>query len=196
MTEKEKKRSSKLHNLLLGITTSHVLLLFGIVGLGSIGLYAYSIDGVYLAELFLFAISSTIFGALIGFLFGIPKMGKSRSDGRMRANTNLEEISDWLTKIIVGLGLAQLPEIRDSIIAIVESISADIPAFPKSIVLALLIYFVLYGFFFSYLNTRIYLGLIFAESDERVAAAQAAVKGATANLGDFVAHQDEELIKK
>jgi len=53
-------------------------------------------------------------GGLVGFLFGIPRSlagiktedDKSQS-GAYRANTNLEEISDWLTKILVGVGLVQ-----------------------------------------------------------------------------------------
>ena len=54
-------------------------------------------------------------GIAFGFLFGIPRAVKYRTkpsgpDGTVRDNlyddnTNLEEISDWLTKIIVGLTL-------------------------------------------------------------------------------------------
>ncbi|ADB32708.1 conserved hypothetical protein [Kribbella flavida DSM 17836] len=51
-------------------------------------------------------------GGVLGFLFGIPKTLQSdQLDGkavRYLANTNLEEISDWLTKIIVGVGLIQI----------------------------------------------------------------------------------------
>jgi hypothetical protein len=51
-------------------------------------------------------------GGVLGFLFGIPKTLQSEQlDGqrvRYLANTNLEEISDWLTKIIVGVGLIQI----------------------------------------------------------------------------------------
>ena len=32
-----------------------------------------------------------------------------------RVNTNLEQISDWLTKILVGVGLVQLGAIIDSL---------------------------------------------------------------------------------
>ncbi|PDS77117.1 hypothetical protein [Rhizobium sp. L43] len=69
-------------------------------------------------------------GALLGFLFGIPRLlqrpgpsqpqtadlpnGASQSSQRQMAgerffstNTSFEEISDWLTKIIIGLGLTQ-----------------------------------------------------------------------------------------
>ncbi len=56
--------------------------------------------------------AAAAFGGVLGFLFGIPKTLQSeRLDGqrvRYLANTNLEEISDWLTKIIVGVGLIQI----------------------------------------------------------------------------------------
>ena len=58
-------------------------------------------------------------GAAIGFLFGLPRAEKYRflkkddADHNAREyeygdNTNLEEVSDWLTKIIVGLTLIKL----------------------------------------------------------------------------------------
>jgi hypothetical protein len=64
-------------------------------------------------------------GGVLGFLFGLPRFlvgtgteGQRPANGdkyedalRMRrftANSNLEQISDWLTKIIVGLGLINL----------------------------------------------------------------------------------------
>lgn len=55
------------------------------------------------------------FGAALFFvfLFGIPKSGGNLSadvsrvsaESSLAVNTNLERISDWLTKIIVGLGV-------------------------------------------------------------------------------------------
>ena len=58
-------------------------------------------------------------GAAIGFLFGLPRAEKFRfikkedydhttRDYSYGDNTNLEEVSDWLTKIIVGLTLIKL----------------------------------------------------------------------------------------
>jgi hypothetical protein len=52
-------------------------------------------------------------GALLGFLFGLPRSLPETSD-RNRGlhgyldNTNLLDVSDWLTKIIVGLSLVQI----------------------------------------------------------------------------------------
>ncbi|MBZ9765518.1 hypothetical protein LB526_01925 [Mesorhizobium sp. CA6] len=77
-------------------------------------------------------------GGLLGFLFGIPRLlqrpapaqlqsnaDSQAADGAknsaqtsaperfLSTNTSLEEISDWLTKIIIGLGLVQFQTIID-----------------------------------------------------------------------------------
>src|SRR4051794_37330470 len=55
-------------------------------------------------------------GAIVGFLFSIQRTRRpsdSQPQPRYLPNTNLEDISDWLTKIIVGLGLVELGKIRD-----------------------------------------------------------------------------------
>jgi hypothetical protein len=68
------------------------------------------------------ASAAEVSGALLGFLFGIPRVlaaDQSRNHDSRRnqmsdaiiANTNLEQISDWLTKILVGVGLTQFGEL-------------------------------------------------------------------------------------
>src|SRR5215472_3991331 len=51
--------------------------------------------------------SAYLTGGIVGFLFGVPRavQGSARSKGitQYQANTNLEQVSDWLTKIIVGI---------------------------------------------------------------------------------------------
>ena len=53
----------------------------------------------------------------MGFLFGVPwatqqitreREGTIRGQHSYLPNTNLEQISDWLTKIIVGVGLVEI----------------------------------------------------------------------------------------
>lgn len=60
----------------------------------------------------LIASASFLAGGLVGFLFGIPRavQGSTAPSGatQYQANTNLEQVSDWLTKIIVGVGLVQI----------------------------------------------------------------------------------------
>jgi hypothetical protein len=75
------------------------------------------------AAALLWSLAALAVGSMIGFLFGVPrvlqvdardpaasKKSESARDAsyRIEVNTNLEQISDWLTKIIVGLGLMNL----------------------------------------------------------------------------------------
>jgi hypothetical protein len=64
------------------------------------------------------ACASTVGGAAMGFLFGLPRAEKYRfintgtvahnaKNYSYADNTNLEEVSDWITKIIVGLTLVK-----------------------------------------------------------------------------------------
>ena len=70
---------------------------------------------------FAIACSALLMGGLLGFLFGIPRTlqqepsqvtEQNRKDQSQETNygvnTNLEQISDWLTKILVGVGLTQI----------------------------------------------------------------------------------------
>lgn len=54
-------------------------------------------------------------GSITGFLFGVPKAMARTSDDpigpRYESNSNLEQISDWVTKILVGIGLAEFRSI-------------------------------------------------------------------------------------
>ena len=83
------------------------------------------------------AVAATAVGGFLGFLFGIPRLlqragaikenpdpqaeqgavsvlAPASSQKRFfTSNTSLEEISDWLTKIIIGLGLVQFQSVID-----------------------------------------------------------------------------------
>jgi hypothetical protein len=61
-------------------------------------------------------------GGVLGFLFGVPRLraASAQSNASSAAstfvpNTNLEQISDWLTKIIVGAALVQLRVIAEDV---------------------------------------------------------------------------------
>lgn len=70
------------------------------------------------------AMAAGMGGAALGFLFGIPRSvaagTQASGDPGLQAdatragyaqNTNLEQISDWLTKIVVGVGLVEAKDI-------------------------------------------------------------------------------------
>jgi hypothetical protein len=71
------------------------------------------------ASALMLAGAALLVGGTLGFLFGVPRTltGERLPDATLNgaraaapgygANTNLEQISDWLTKILVGIGVAQ-----------------------------------------------------------------------------------------
>lgn len=94
------------------------------------------------------------------------------NDGRgARPNTNLEEVSDWLTKIIVGLGLVHLKDISAYVSKISWTVAASLTSQPvptpgeMSVAMALVVGFVVLGFLFGYLYTRLFLQGAFQRSD-------------------------------
>jgi hypothetical protein len=104
-----------------------------------------------------------------------PASAKDSAQPLFRSNTNLEEISDWLTKIIVGLGLAhlaQMPGYVRRLTAFVSS-SSSVPgaeAFTPNVALAVMVAFGGCGFLLGYLMTRLFLqgALGRAESESRI----------------------------
>jgi hypothetical protein len=57
-------------------------------------------------------------GVLLGYLFGLRPRDDSKSDQsgtRNRPRTNLEEVADWLTKLIIGAGLVSLSNLPNPI---------------------------------------------------------------------------------
>jgi len=128
----------------------------------------------------------------IGFLFGIPKNISKNMSGIYTSNTNLEEISDWLTKIIVGLGLTQLAFIPSKIKQIVNYLSIWMIGIPQSIIISILGYFLIFGFFAGYLVTRIYLSKEFAKVEDDLRKLDQATKEADIGLKETNVVLDEQ----
>jgi hypothetical protein len=131
-------------------------------------------------------------GVFLGFLFGIPrslqaagtvpveassqeetkpeeeqKESNSRTRFEYRANTNLEQISDWLTKILVGVGLTQInkvPELFDRA-GTYFGPSLGGPNDGERFAVVIILFFVITGFLLGYLWTRIFLGGELARGD-------------------------------
>ena len=129
----------------------------------------------------LLAAAGTVLGALVGFLFGIPRLMQGPSPAGVAgdatesnvpavaygANTNLEQISDWLTKILVGVGLTQLGEAPHKIGALAQVVGPSLGTGISAQVLAggSIIYFCICGFIFSYLWTRLFLAAALQNAD-------------------------------
>lgn len=112
----------------------------------------------------LVALAALIVGGLGGFLFGIPRALQRSDDASTgkpgyAVNTNLEQISDWLTKILVGVGLVQLGQVPHGIARLSNTLAPALGGASWSPIAAgvILVLFSTWGFFLGYLLTRTYL---------------------------------------
>lgn len=127
--------------------------------------------------------AAMMLGGLCGFLFGIPRRlqnddpKKPPGEGELQGdeerplyegNTNLEQISDWLTKIIVGVTLVELATIITEIgkyggyVADATGRRSD-----AAFAVGVMIFFFICGFLTGYLWTRLYLGRALTEAESR-----------------------------
>jgi hypothetical protein len=113
-------------------------------------------------------------GVLLGFLFGFRPTSLSQNSGDQSSNvrphpyTNLEEIADWLTKIILGAGLVELTNMRAPIRQLARFIARGVEPLPPqakfdpgspSLALAVMTFFFTSGILYGYLWTRYELSL-------------------------------------
>lgn len=153
--------------------------------------------GSYLAVL----AAAVAIGGLLGFLFGIPRLlqrmppvvrttpsGPGGSDdkrseppaeaspaSRFAGNTNLEEISDWLTKIIVGLGLTQADNIYQAFLDAQDRFAANAmggAAGACAMFAAIVLSGLVAGFLFFYLETRTRLTILLVSADHSMSPEQ------------------------
>ncbi|QSY48115.1 MULTISPECIES: tetratricopeptide repeat protein [Streptomyces] len=151
------------------------------------GQFPWSKAWTILGGALIIAAAAYVVGVLLGFLFGLPRtLDDSREPAEApatteqsdshpplptyRTNTNLEQISDWLTKILVGVGLvelAKLPSVLHSLGLWVKPAlgnSANSEAFG----VGLFIYDAVTGFLAGYLLTRLHLASALSWADRVV----------------------------
>ena len=134
------------------------------------GYASASIDQIKtFALLFVLSGAAFLIGALVGFLFGIPK---SRTDGARQRderipesaaslrekywdNANLEEVSDWLTKIIVGLGLVEFGNLTGYFGAVGATVEPVLGPEGRIVLQGSILFFLVLGFIYCYLWTRL-----------------------------------------
>jgi hypothetical protein len=139
-------------------------------------LYAFTVKFLTSDWMEIVAVGSITFGAafgvaaIVGFLFGIPRQlqldGADQIAGSgLLVNTNLEQISDWLTKIIVGVGLIEIGRLANGLDSIAESVPLGGRASAHAFALGLLIYSLADGFLLGYVWTRLELSAKLALAD-------------------------------
>lgn len=173
------------------VVTGWLALLSGALALaGSVVIVVYCLatEGPhlrYLAVALTTAMASFLVGCLAGFLFGIPRVvstgalrlardGKVSDDpnpdaptGQFTPSTNLSEISDWLTKLLLGAGLVQLGNLGRPAGAFVREIAqgisttssgAPVSAGATAMAGAILVLYLVLGFLDGYVVTTLWYG--------------------------------------
>jgi len=126
--------------------------------------------------------AALMIGGVLGFLFGIPRTVASEHHNAIKAaagvtgqaivsqesrgaaelppsylpSTDLEQIADWLTKILVGVGLTELSSVPDKVNRLGNYLKEGLGG-SATFAVGLSVYFVLCGFLIGFLWTRLYL---------------------------------------
>ena len=158
------------------------------------------------AILAMVALASHVVGWLIGFLFGVPRVLQEREEGspsnrnisaknnqshhgniEYRVNTNLENVSDWLTKILVGVGLTQFGNIKDYLVDISLYFSAGMGDVENAeqMITVTIVYYVINGFFSGYFLTRLFFSGAFSQAEEHMRMEQRETEDAMSELTDL-----------
>ena len=162
-----------------------------VLGLGFGCLVARTWDGVGIVAIA--ALACYAIGSAFGFLFSIPRSAQvenaaatatiATSDRKKiipRDNTNLEQISDWLVKILIGAGLVQLDKVAGLLQgsaarlgrALMDARQAADPvrnaaanaSDSSEFCLFLILYFLMLGFLTGYLITKLWLPYVMLRS--------------------------------
>jgi hypothetical protein len=190
ITMAEKSWRSRLSSSMSGevVVVGILATAFSLLG----GFAALSFDSRRFAYMLMCGLAAMAMGCGLGFLFAIPKVIQgaaaaysgggasgtaeywvSQSAYHQAVNTNLTEISDWLTKIVVGLGLVELKSVPWAFrhISLWVAKGLDGSAGSQTFGGALVLYFGIVGFIWFYVQTRLYLARALANAERDLAEA-------------------------
>jgi Putative Ig domain len=110
-------------------------------GTAWIAVYAFSTQGshpTYLGVGVLASLAAFVAGCFVGFLLGIPRAvssGEARQNqsaaagsSGLGASSNLAEISDWLTKLVLGAGLVELTRLGGPVGRLIDNVATGLHA--------------------------------------------------------------------
>ena len=162
--------ATRLRRLLAGLDWHISIPILAFLGLLGTSLYVLqfpaSMAWSVLGTAFVTSGAAAFTGALVGLLFGIPFAAGTSSapatgkgSGRYKGNTNLEQISDWLTKLLVGAGLVQLGRTPAAFSRLANALSNGFGGTNSSAPFGLtfVIFYAGCGFFYLYLWSRLSL---------------------------------------
>ena len=166
-------------------------LIFGLISIILFNCWAHALN---IGTAYLWALAYFVLGGLGGFIFGVPKIvannnassttlrdlsalpaDSSEKNARkniIQENTNLTQISDWLTKVIIGAGLVDLKQIPHFIVETAKKMARGISAValkPENMdsltVLSggIIVYFLVWGFVSGYLVMRLVISSLLSD---------------------------------
>lgn len=160
----------KMIKILIGIG----LLLIILLSIGNSGTNIWSVFSTCACGLLLGG-ASFAGGGFMGFIFGIPSLLQNQNltvakPTTFKYNDNLVQISDWLTKIIVGVGLTQLGNIPKKVLRLGEILAPNFGGSPvgNNYALVIIFYFLLFGFLIIYFWTRTDFTNIMKKTDDDI----------------------------
>ncbi|MFI2187896.1 hypothetical protein [Streptomyces sioyaensis] len=151
-------------------------ILIPLLGFIALIIFSASTSGVSVGSVFatgtLVAVAAATVGGLLGFIFAIPRsgFGAVREESAEAAgnggttkrwwvpNSNLEQISDWLTKILVGVGLVQIGNSGVPARHLIEAVASgfgrgDSMGGARVFAASLIVAFTVWGFIVGYIYT-------------------------------------------
>ncbi len=120
------------------VTTWLALVALGILLGGTAWIYAFSTPGShwsYIGVGMLTALAALLTGFLAGFLVGVPRIVSSGqvhlSADMFSPSSNLAEISDWLTKLLLGAGLVSLSHLGGPVGRLIDNVAGGLHGTPS-----------------------------------------------------------------
>ncbi|OBI12890.1 hypothetical protein A5712_06170 [Mycobacterium sp. E2327] len=118
----------------------------------------------------LIALASACLGGFLGFIFAIPRelqstqLDADSKSARYIGNTNLEQISDWLTKVLVGISLVQIGKVPAALEALGRQLAPLLGSYGPSggVGVVLSMTAAVAAFLLGYLYTRVIVLWLFA----------------------------------
>jgi CheY-like chemotaxis protein len=159
-------------------------------------------------QLTLYMLAAALVAALLGLIFGVPRArtetandtGRDASatemaNGRTNfysANSNLEQISDWLTKILVGAGLVQLGRLPSALRRLAEFLGDDI-GIPngEAVSIVVAVYGAGLGFLITYLWVRLRLRVLLESSEQQADEQSRQIREVASHVGAASARSED-----
>jgi hypothetical protein len=134
-------------------------------------------ERAYWANAFMWCVAFLSVGAFGGLLFAAPGARPRHlppyrpvADGFSSFTSkisNLEEISDWITKILIGAALVSLWRLPGDLRSVTHYVADSLGESDHTFVAAMLAFFPVTGFFATYIEYRFYLRTVYSEEEVR-----------------------------